>query len=108
MSAEESESNYQIAQSVLEAIARRALEGEKRARLHSGGLGHGRNIDVAVDGLSYHAVVHLDGQLGEDLIQVGTEIQAKVAKALTRMTGCAVAAVDVVFEGVYAPPTTGE
>lgn len=103
MSGEESESSYQIAESVLEAIARRALEGEKRARLHTGGIGRGRNIDVSVEGLSYHAVVHLDGSLGEDLIQVGTEIQGKIARALTRMTGCAVAAVDVVFDGVYAP-----
>lgn len=106
MSADESESSYQIAQSVLEAIARRALEGERRARLHSGGLGRMRGIDVSMEGLSYRAVVHLDGRLGEDLIQVGTEIQGKVAKALTRMTGCAVAAVDVVFDGVYAPSSS--
>lgn len=103
MNTEEPEGGYQIAQNVLEAIARRALEGEKRARLHTGGLGRGKGIEVSMEGMSCRATVHLDGQLGEDLVQVGSDLQVRVARALTRMTGCTVSAVDVVFEHVYAP-----
>jgi len=104
MDSEEPESGYQIAPTVLEAIARRALEGEKRARLHTGGIGRGRGIEVAVEGRSCRAVVRVDGELGEDLVKVGHDLQEKVARALSRMTGCSVGAVDVVFEGVYLPP----
>ncbi|OPZ80004.1 MAG: hypothetical protein BWY79_00063 [Actinobacteria bacterium ADurb.Bin444] len=106
MSAEEPEGGYRIAQNVLEAIARRALECEKRAQLHTGGLARGKGIEVSMDGLSCRATVHLDGLLGEDLVQVGTDLQVKVARALTRMTGCNVDAVDVVFERVYASLTS--
>lgn len=103
MTTEEPEGDYQIAQNVLEAIARRALEGEKRASLHTGGLGRGKGIEVSMDGNNCRATVHLDGRLGEDLVQVGRDLQVKIARALTRMTGCTVEAVDVVFEHVYAP-----
>lgn len=103
MTTEEPEGGYQIAQNVLEAIARRALEGEKRARLHTGGLGRGKGIEVSMEGQACSATVHLDGLLGEDLVQVARDLQVKIARALTRMTGCTVEAVDVVFEHVYAP-----
>lgn len=104
MTEQERADAYQVAPVVLEAIARRALEGDKRVRLHTGSFGRSKGVEVTMEGRVCRATLHLDGLLGEDLNQVGRDLQHKVARALSRMTGCTVGAVDIVFEGVFAPP----
>jgi len=102
MTEDEMTVDYQISENVLEAIVRGALEGEKRARIRAGGaLGRSRGVDVDVDEQSCRVSVHLDGQLGEDLVEVGMLAQERISRSLSRMTGLAVATVDVTFDGVF-------
>jgi uncharacterized alkaline shock family protein YloU len=108
MTDEQMSVDYQISENVLEAIVRGALEGERRARIHGGGtLGRGRGVDVDVAEQTCRVTVLLDGQVGEDLIEVGILAQDRIARSLTRMTGLTVGAVDVTFAGVY-PVTHSE
>jgi len=93
---------YLIANSVLEAIVRGALESDERIRFHSPlPLVKGRGVEVAVEGEECRVTVHVQARFGEFLPSLADEIRRKVARALGHMTGLAVTAVDVVVSGVF-------
>ena len=95
---------FQIATSVLEAIVRGTVKGESRVRMHQGGLGRPRGVEVQVEHGSCRVAVHLDAAFGEPLPALGGEVQQRVRAAVERMTGLAVSGVEVVFEGVLPRP----
>ena len=91
---------FHIATSVLEAIVRGAIKGEPLVRLHQGGLGRPRGVEVQVENGACRVSVHLDAAFGEPLMPLGANVQERAREALERMTGLSVASVDVFFEGV--------
>lgn len=93
---------YLISTSVLEAIVRGAVVGDKRVRVHSPlPLSRTRAVEVTVDGEQCHVVVHLDGRMGEHLPTLAIEAREKIVAALAHMTGLKVSGVDIVFSGVF-------
>jgi uncharacterized alkaline shock family protein YloU len=93
---------YLIATSVLEAIVRGSLQDDQRLRLHTSlPLVRAHPVEVEMDGQECHVTLHLDARLGENLPGLADAVGRKVAEALSRMTGLAVAGVDVVFSGVF-------
>ena len=93
---------YLIATSVLEAIVRGSLAGDRRLRLHSSlPLIRTHPAEVTVDDDTCKVVVHLDAQMGESLPALASEVRGKIAEALGPMTGLTVSGVDVVFGGVF-------
>lgn len=94
---------YQIATGVLEAIVRGSLQGDNRVRFHSlFPLVKGRAVTVEVQDAECRVEVHVDARYGEHLPSLADEIRERVSAALSRMTGLRVAAVDVVYAGVFA------
>jgi hypothetical protein len=93
---------YLIATSVLEAIVRGSLIGDKRLRLHSSlPLIRTHPAEVTVEEDSCRVVVHLDARMGEFLPDLAGEVRERIAEALGPMTGLTVSGVDVVFSGVF-------
>lgn len=93
---------YLIATSVLEAIARGAVASDERVRVHSMlHLPRSHSVEVAVDDDECRVTVHLDARMGEHLPSLAIEARQKIATALSGMTGLTVAGVDVVFSGVF-------
>ena len=93
---------YCIATNVLEAIVRGSLEGDERLRFHAPlPLMRSRPIEIAVEGDSCRATLHMDARLGEYLPALATVAREKAADALGGMTGLTVSAVDVIFAGVF-------
>jgi uncharacterized alkaline shock family protein YloU len=91
---------FHIATSVLEAIVRGAIKGEPLVRVHQGGLGRHRPVEVQVENGACRVAVHLDAAYGEPLMPLGAGVQQRAREALERMTGLSVGGVEVVFEGV--------
>jgi uncharacterized alkaline shock family protein YloU len=102
--ASEDTSGFRIALPVLEAIVKGALDEESRVRAHqSAGLGRSKSIDIASDGRKCRVEVHLDARFGEDLRGLGSALQERIARTLSRMTGLTVEGVTIVFAGVFPP-----
>jgi uncharacterized alkaline shock family protein YloU len=91
---------FHIATSVLEAIVRGAVKGEPLVRMHQGGLGRPRGVEVQVENGACRVSLHVDAAFGEPLMPLGAAVQQRARAALERMTGLDVSGVDVVFEGV--------
>ncbi len=97
---------YLIATSVLEAIARGALAGDSRIRVHSSlPFARSHTIDVGVEGQQCRVTAHLDARLGENMPALAQETRQKIGEALGGMTGLTVTDVDVVFAGVFPTGT---
>jgi len=94
--------DYRIATSVLEAIAKGALQGDHRLRFHHGLVRSG-GADISVEHGECRVKLSLEARLGEDLLALGAEVQRRVAAALTHTTGLPVEGVTVVFAGVFPP-----
>jgi uncharacterized alkaline shock family protein YloU len=97
--------SYVIAASVLEAIAKGALSDDARIRLHSpSGLGRARGVEILVDERSLRVTLQLDARFGEELLGLGAEVQERVTRTLSRMTGFGVDSVCVIFARVFPLP----
>jgi uncharacterized alkaline shock family protein YloU len=95
---------YLIATSVLEAIVRGSLAGDRRLRVRSSlPLARTHPVEVNVTGDTCSVTVHLDALLGENMPALAEDSRRVIAAALTQMTGLSVAAVDVVFAGAFTP-----
>jgi hypothetical protein len=93
---------YLIATSVLETIVRGSLENDKRLRVHTPlPLMLTHPVEIAVDGDTCTVSVHLDARMGEHLPSLASSARQTIAEALGAMTGLKVAAVDVLFSGVF-------
>jgi len=93
---------YLIATSVLEAIARGSLADDARLRVHSTlPFARPHAMDVGVQGQECRVTAHLDARLGENLPALAEEARFKIGRALARMTGLTVTSVDIVFAGVF-------
>jgi uncharacterized alkaline shock family protein YloU len=63
-----------------------------------------RAVDLSTSNNSTAVTVHVELEWGSAAADVGREVQTRVAEYLERMANLTVASVDVVVDGVGAPP----
>ena len=86
-----------LAAETVEGVA--GICGAKLQRMVSKGQGKGVSIDVAEDG-SIAVAVHVNVSYGRPVREIGRDVQAAVADALTSQTGERSVRVDVFVDGV--------
>jgi uncharacterized alkaline shock family protein YloU len=90
---------YQVAGSVLDAIAQRAAEEVDGVQVLDRRM-RGRDVTVSVDGDRLSASLALQVRFGVVLPEAAEEARLRVAGALAQMTGMPVTQVDVVVAAV--------
>ena len=90
---------YQVASSVLNAIAKRAAEEVDGVHVLDRRM-RGREVAVEVDGDALSATLALQVRFGVVLPDAAEEARVRVAGALAQMTGMPVSQVDVVVAAV--------
>jgi len=91
-----------------EVLARYAGDAAREvsgvAGLAEGSLHRGRAIDISRADHATAVTVRIELEWGSSAASVAREVQARVAEYLGRMADLTVGSVDVVIDGVGAPP----
>jgi uncharacterized alkaline shock family protein YloU len=91
-----------------EVLARYAGDAAREvsgvAGLADGPLHRDRAIEISSSGDSIAVTVHLELEWGSAAADIAGEVQTRVAEYLERMANLTVGSVDVVIDGVGAPP----
>ena len=74
------------------------------AELAESQLHRGKGVEISGSDTTTAITIHVELEWGSSAKDVSGEVQRRVAEYLERMAGLKVASVDVVVEGVRAPP----